>query len=321
MTPATSSESPSSLETPGGLDLRALMSVRGLELRARAIVEGFRTGLHRSPHHGFSVEFTEYRQYVPGDDPRHLDWRVYARSDRYFIRKHEDETNLRCHLLVDRSPSMEYASGATGWTKAQYAATLAATLAWFLHSQGDAAGLLTFDSEVRDWLPARHRPGHLRQLMLLLEKPATPPASATRLEPPLERVLEMVRKRGLVILISDFLAPLEELDRGLAALGACGHEVTLFQILDPAEKDFSFTTASIFEDVENGRSLFIDPAAARSQYLERFGQHQEFLTSSCRKLGLALHTLTTDQPLEFALLDFLQDRVKRGKIVRRAQGS
>ena len=136
------------------IDAQTLMSIRSLELRARAVVEGFWSGMHRSPYHGFSVEFTEYRQYTPGDDPRYLDWRVYARSDRYVIKKYEDETNLRCHLLVDQSRSMNY--GSRGHTKSAYAATLAATLGYFLHLQGDATGLLTFDDQVRDYLPARH---------------------------------------------------------------------------------------------------------------------------------------------------------------------
>src|SRR6516225_9120781 len=149
---------------------QALMSIRNLELRARVVVEGFWNGIHRSPYHGFSVEFTEYRQYTPDDDPRYLDWRVLARSDRYFIKKFEDETNLRCYLLADNSRSMNF--GSTGYTKAEYAATLAATFAYFLYPQGDAVGLLTFDQDLRDYLPARHRTGHLRHLMLALEKPA-----------------------------------------------------------------------------------------------------------------------------------------------------
>src|SRR5476651_1587956 len=139
--------SSSPLPSAALIDPQALMSIRSLELRARAVVEGFWSGLHRSPYHGFSVEFTEYRQYTPGDDPRYLDWRVFARSDRYFIKKYEDETNLRCHLLADQSRSMDY--GMRGYTKAKYAATLAATLGHFLDLQGDAVGLLTFDSEVR----------------------------------------------------------------------------------------------------------------------------------------------------------------------------
>src|SRR6478735_5125221 len=177
------------------IDPKTLMGIRNLELRARVVVEGFWTGLHRSPYHGFSVEFTEYRQYSPGDDTRYLDWRLAARTDRYFIKKFEDETNLRCHLLVDQSRSMTFGSGS--FTKADYARTLGATLAYFLAQQGDATGLLTFDETVREYLPARHRPGHLRHLMLALEKPAS--GTATDLAAPLCRVAELVRKRGLVV--------------------------------------------------------------------------------------------------------------------------
>src|SRR5436190_14031993 len=206
---------------------KALMSIRNLELRARVVVQGFWSGIHRSPYHGFSVEFTEYRQYTPDDDPRHLDWRVFARSDRYFIKKFEDETNLRCHLLSDNSRSMTY--GSIGYTKAQYAATLAATLAYFVYLQGDAVGLLTFDEQIREYLPARHRIGHLRHLMLALEKPAT--GRTTNLAAPLKRIVEIVRKRGLLVLLSDFFAPIDRLEPDLTSLAACGHEVIVSQVL------------------------------------------------------------------------------------------
>src|SRR5258706_3871889 len=187
------------------IDPQALMRIRNLEMRARVVVEGFWNGIHRSPYHGFSVEFTEYRQYSPGDDPRYMDWRVFARSDRYFIKKFEDETNLRCHLLADNSRSMAF--GSLGYTKAKYAATLAATVAYFLYLQGDAVGLLTFDVPIREYLPARHRPGHLRSLMLALEKPAA--GTATDLNAPLKRIADIVTKRGLLVLITDLLAPIE----------------------------------------------------------------------------------------------------------------
>src|SRR3989441_5765663 len=216
---------------PGSASLispQALIAIKNLELRAKVVVEGFWNGLHRSPYHGFSVEFTEYRQYSPGDDLRYLDWRLYARSDRYYLKKFEDETNLRCHLLVDNSRSMGY--GSLAWNKAQYANTLAATLAYFLSLQGDAVGLLTFDEQIRDYLPARHRAGHLRHLMLALEKPAG--GTYTDLGAPLKRIAEMVRRRGLMVLITDLLAPIEALERNLSSLGACGHEVLLFQVLD-----------------------------------------------------------------------------------------
>src|SRR5438876_7611707 len=224
---ATRSQTPSS----SFIDPQTLMSIRNLEMRARVVVEGFWNGIHRSPYHGFSVEFTEYRQSSPGDDPRYLDWRLYARSDRYYIKKFEDETNLRCYLLVDNSHSMGYTS--LPYTKAQYANTLAATLAYFLYLQGDAVGLLTFDEQIREYLPARHRSGHLRHLMLALEKPAA--GTATDLSAPLKRIVEIVNKRSLMVLISDFLAPTATLGKNLTSLAACGHDVLLFQLLDPAE--------------------------------------------------------------------------------------
>ncbi len=293
------------------------MTIRSLELRARAVVEGFWSGIHRSPYHGFSVEFTEYRQYTPGDDPRYLDWRVFARSDRYFIKKYEDETNLRLHLLVDQSRSMEY--GSTGYTKGVYAGTLAATLAYFLHLQGDAVGLLTFDEQVRDYLPARHRVGHLRHLMLALERPAA--GRATDLEAPLERITSLIRKRGLVALISDFLAPLDRLERNLIALTAGGHEVAVFHIVDPAELNLGIDAPSLFEDVESARRLYIDPAAARAGYVKKFNAHCDALRASCRKLGVGYQLLSSGQPLEIALFEFLQQRMRKGRQFRRTRGN
>src|SRR3954466_2039160 len=262
--------SPALQLAPGSLiHPRALMSIKNLELRARIVVEGFWTGMRPSPYHGFSVEFTEYRQYSPGDDPRFLDWRLYARSDRFYIKKFEDETNLRCHFRVDNSRSMGY--GSLGYTKAQYANTTAATLAYFLYLQGDGVGLLTFDEQIRDYLPARHRTGHLRHLMLNLEKP--PGGSQTDLSRPLQRIVEIVTKRGVMVLISDLLAPIEGLERSLSTLGACGHEVIVFNVLDPAELSFNFDKATIFHDIESGRDLYIDPQLARKEYMKRLESH------------------------------------------------
>ena len=295
------------------IDPQALMTIRSLELRARAVVEGFWSGMHRSPYHGFSVEFTEYRQYSSGDDPRYIDWRVFARSDRYFIKKYEDETNLRVHLLADQSRSMAY--GSRGHTKAVYAATLAATLAYFLYLQGDAVGLLTFDEQVRDYLPARHRVGHLRQLMLALERPAG--GRSTDLTAPIERITALIRKRGMVVMISDFLAPLDRFERNLVALSAGGHEVTVFQVLDPAELKLGLEQPALFEDVESARTLYIDPALARAGYIKKFEAHCEALRAICRKLGVNFLQMATDQALEFALFEFLQARMRRGRQFRR----
>jgi uncharacterized protein (DUF58 family) len=311
MAPATASPALASAKL---IDPAALMTIRSLELRARSVVEGFWSGMHRSPYHGFSVEFTEYRQYTPGDDPRYLDWRVYARSDRYVIKKYEDETNLRAHLLADQSHSMNF--GSRSYTKATYASTLAATLAYFLHLQGDAVGLLTFDEKVREYLPARHRVGHLRQLMLSLERPSS--GKSTDLVAPLERITSLIRKRGLVALLSDFLAPIDRLERNLIALTACGHEVNVFHIIDPAELNLGINAPALFEDVESSRTLYIDPAAARSAYVKKFEAHRAALRAICQKLGISYHELSTAQPLEIALFEFLQERMRRGRQFRRA---
>jgi uncharacterized protein (DUF58 family) len=286
-----------------------LMRIRNLELRARVVVEGFWNGIHRSPYHGFSVEFTEYRQYAAGDDPRYLDWRVLARSDRYFIKKFEDETNLRCYLLADNSRSMGY--GSIGYTKANYAATLAATLAYFLYLQGDAVGLLTFDEHVREYLPARHRTGHLRHLMLALEKP--PAGQATNLAKPLKQIVEIVRKRSMIALVSDFLTPIDRLEPDLTSLAACGHEVIIFQVLDPAELTFELGQPAMFEDLESGRILFIDPASAKREYLRKLEAQCAELRAICQRLGITYHRLATDRPLELMLFDFLRQRMERRK--------
>jgi uncharacterized protein (DUF58 family) len=297
----------------GYVDSKALMAIRNLELRARVVVEGFWNGLHRSPYHGFSVEFTEYRPYSPGEDTRYLDWRLYARSDRYYVKKFEDETNLRCHLLVDQSRSMSY--GSIGFSKSDYARTLAATLAWFLNHQGDAVGLFTFDERVRDYFPARHRHGHLRQLMLALER--EPGGKQTNLHEPLRQVAQLTRKRGVVTLISDLLASTTELERHLARLTAGGHELIVFQVLDPNELAFDFHTPMIFEDVESGRDFYIDPDAARAGYLRRLEEHNERIEAVCRKLGCVFCRVLTSRPLDLALLDFLRSRARRSRLIRR----
>jgi uncharacterized protein (DUF58 family) len=296
------------------IEPRALMAIRNLELRAKVVVEGFWSGIHRSPYHGFSVEFTEYRQYTADDDPKYLDWRVFARSDRYFVKKFEDETNLRCYLLADASRSMSFTS--LGYTKAQYAATLAATLAYFLYLQGDAVGLLSFDGGIREFLPARHKTGHLRQVMLALDRPAE--GRSTDLGPPLRRMVEIVRKRGLVVFISDFLSSLDRLEEDLTALAAMGHEIVVFQVLDPAELHFEFDKTSLFEDLESGRTLFIDPAAARERYLRKLDDHCARLKATCERLGATCHRLSSSQPLELALFDLLRARMSRRHTMRRS---
>lgn len=295
------------------IDPAALMRIKSMQLRARVVVEGFLSGLHRSPYHGFSVEFTEYRQYTPGDDPRYLDWKLYARSDRYYLKRFEDETNLRSWLLVDLSRSMGY--GSLAYDKAEYAKTAAATIAYFLNLQRDAIGLITFDAAIKEYLPARFRPGHLHRLMMCLEH--APAGTATDLATPLEQVAKTARKRGLVLLLSDLLAPLETIETQLGYLRSRGHEVVVMRVLDPAEVAFPFQEASLFYDVESGRELYVDPQVARERYQQRFNDHAAGMARTCNKLGIDLMDLRTDQPLELALFDFLSARLRRGRQVSR----
>jgi uncharacterized protein (DUF58 family) len=297
------------------IDPHTLMRIGSLQLRAQAVVEGFNAGLHRSPFHGFSVEFSEYREYTPGDDPRYLDWRLYARSDRYFIKRFEDETNLRCHLLVDMSRSMGY--GSMGYTKAEYAKTAAATLAYFLIAQRDAVGLLTFDEEITEYLPARFRPGHLHRLLLALEQPLS--GKSTDLAKPLERIARIVTKRGLIVLVSDLLTPVETLQTYLGYLRYRGHEVVLLRIVDPAERDFSFQSPGMFQDLETGRELYVDPDATRDEYLRRYAEHNESLRRICSGLGIDLCEMSTERPLELMLFDFLNARQRRGRQIQRRE--
>lgn len=295
---------------PGSvIDPQALMRIKSLQMRARVAVEGFLKGLHRSPYHGFSVEFSEYREYSPGDDPRYLDWRLFARSDRYYVKRFEDETNLRCTLVLDMSRSMGYRSGEYG--KGEYARTLAATIAYFLNIQRDAVGLITFEDRVTEYIPPRHRPGHLRRLMAVLER--EPQGRATDLAGPLEQIAATVRKRGLIVLISDLLAPTDLLRTRLGYLRSRGHDVVVLRVLDPAEVAFAFETPAMFLDVESGRELYIDPAEARAEYLRRFSEHAAEVARACVDLGVEYESITIDRPLELVLFDLLKARMRRGR--------
>lgn len=303
--------------TASMIDPQTLMRIKSLQARARVVVEGFVTGIHRSPYFGFSVEFSEYRQYSSGDDTRYIDWRLFARSDRYFIKRFEDETNLRCTIVLDTSRSMSYGSGA--YSKIEYARTMAATLAYFLTTQRDAVGLITFEDRVIDVLPPRHRPGHLRRMLSILERP--PEGRNTDLIRPLEEVALTVRKRGLLVIISDFLAPIDALRSRLGYLKSRGHDVVVFRTIDPVEFSFDFQTPAMFFDVESERDLYIDPALAREEYKKQFSEHSRGLEQACADFGIPFSLVSIDQPLELVLFDFLKSRstpLGRRTLVRRS---
>lgn len=292
--------------TIGFVDPRVLLQIQSLELRARHVVEGFATGLNRSPYHGFSVEFTEYRQYVEGDDPRYLDWRLVARSDRYYVKRFEDETNLRCLILLDASRSMDF--GSVGHTKFDFARTLAATFGRFLISQRDAVGLARFSGDVDEYLPPRYRSGHWRRLLVMLDHPCT--GRATDLAQPLERVAERLSKRGMMVVISDFLAPLDRIETSLGCLTARGQEVLVFQVLDPAELHFDFEQPELFEDLETGKQLYVDPAMLRRDYLSKMTEHLAAVETICGRLGVTYRRLSTADAMGDSLGELLRSRLR-----------
>jgi uncharacterized protein (DUF58 family) len=295
------------------IDPAALMRIRSLELRARVVMEGMWKGMHRSPFHGFSVEFSEYRPYVRGDDPRHIDWKLAGRSERYFVKKYEDETNLRCQLVVDHSRSMRFGSG--GVTKSDYAATLAATLALFLMKQGDAVGVTTFAEGLSEHVPARNRPGHLRRLMLELERPVR--AGGTALDLSVGQLADLLRKKGLVCLFTDLLAPVGRLEKQLAWLGAMGQDVVLFHVMDRAEIEFRFEDPAMFEDAESGVERFVNPAVAREGYLERLQAHCAGVRRACERAAVEYLWCPTDVPLEVALFEFVSRRdAVKGRVMK-----
>lgn len=289
------------------MDPQVVMAIRSLELRARIVMNGFRTGQNRSPRHGFSVEFSEYRQYTQGDDPRFLDWKLFARTDRSYIRLFEDETNLRCYVVMDASQSMSY--GSLGYSKYDYGRTIAASLSWMLNRQGDAVGLALFDETVRLLIPARYRPGQLRRLMVSLEE--TTAGHATNPQQALETAARRLNKQGLIVLISDMLAPVEQLEEGLKLLRGCRHDIVVFQVLDPAELHLTIAGPRLFEDLETGQQIYSDPEIVRSDFVQQLAAHNRRVQLACEAVGASFHRLVTDQPLELALAEFLQSRRQR----------
>lgn len=298
-----------------GVDLDALMAIQDLEWRSRTLVRGLSRGLHPSPLHGYSAEFSEFRPYVTGDDLRFLDWRVLGRTDRLYMRRFEEETNQRCHFVFDASRSMGY--GSVGHTKWDYAVTLGATLARFLHDQGDAVGVVVFDEEVRTFVPARRRSGHLRRLHLALE--ATP--SGGGISP--AQVVEVLRRtapaRGMVVLFSDWLDDVASWEPALSQLKASGHEVALLQILDPVELDLSFGGPVLLQDVESGHRIALRPETARREYRERFQAHLDAVEEGCGRLGvIRLLVRTNEDPGKIlrSLLMLQDQAVRAGHRVR-----
>jgi uncharacterized protein (DUF58 family) len=289
------------------LDPLTLAKVRSLELQARQIVEGYLSGMHKSPYHGFSVEFAQHREYVPGDDIRHVDWKVYGRTERYFLKQYEEETNLVCWLLLDVSESMQYRSQAV--SKYDYACTAAAALAHLILHQQDSVGLVTFDDRVRDFLRPSSQPSHLKEIVNVMTRGAG--REKTGLAPIFHDLAERVVRRALVLVLSDLFDEPADLLAGLKHLRHKKHEVVVLHVLDAAELDFPFREATLFRGLEQYPELLTDPRALRDGYL---GELEAFLAQvrrGCREQNIDYVPLRTDANLGVALSSYLARRLAR----------
>ncbi|MFL2855213.1 MAG: DUF58 domain-containing protein [Pseudohongiellaceae bacterium] len=288
------------------LDPSVLAGLSNLELRARVVVEGFLSGLHKSPNRGFSVEFNDYRHYQRGDDMRHVDWKLYARSDKLYIKQYEDETNVRCVILLDTSASMAYSSG--GISKLNYGITLASALSYFIMRQRDAVGLITFDDEIRNYLPAKCRQPHLMQVLRTLAQVES--GKKTDVVKPLTDLAASLNKKSFVILISDMLDDEERIINTLQNLRGMGNDVITFQIMDDAELNFPFNEASEFIDMEDDESYITSPAAIRNAYLENLNEFLSYCRKQCQSSGVDYCLLNTAEPLDEALSNYMAKRAK-----------
>ena len=282
--------------------------LNNLSLKARFVVEGFIVGLHKSPYHGFSVEFSEHRAYGAGDEIRHVDWKLWGKTDRYFIKQFEEETNLKSYLLIDQSLSMTYKSGNV--TKLEYAQILAASLGYLMLKQQDAVGLTLFDDEIRVNIPARSKRSHLNIILSKMQN--IKPGPETIIAPVLHKTAEAIKKRGLIILISDLFDDPDEILSGLQHFRYKGHEVVVFHVLDPQELTLDFTQRTRFRDMESGEEIITDPWHIQSDYQKSMEQFCDYMKSMCRRRNIDYVRLSTDSPLDMALSEYLIKRKRIG---------
>ncbi|MGE5174934.1 MAG: DUF58 domain-containing protein [Hyphomicrobiales bacterium] len=293
-----------SQDRPRLLDPHFVSKLTRLDLKARLVVEGFLTGLHRSPYHGFSVEFAEHRQYMPGDPLRHLDWKVLAKSDRKYLKQYEEETNLRASILVDTSASMGY--GSHGITKLDYARQLAAALAYLMLSQNDAVGMFAFAAGRGERIPPRSTMGHMRPLLLLLERLEA--AGGTDFAASLHALAERIGQRGLIVILSDLLDDPERITQAIHHFRHQKHEVLVFHVLDPQEVSFEFEREAVYVDLESGDRVTTRPQELRADYRARVRDWRDRLRQACIEKRADYVPLTTDLPYDRALLEYLSKR-------------
>lgn len=291
------------------LNPQTLARLQGLELRARLIVEGYVSGVHRSPFHGFSIEFAEHREYVPGDDLRYVDWKVFGKTDKYYLKQYDEETNLVSYMLLDTSESMRYRSEGAALSKLEYAQCIAASLSYLILQQQDSVGLVTFDKEVRALVRASSNPSHLKQLLHVMADSV--PERKTATGPIFHDLAERLKKRGIVLILSDLFDNIPAMMTGLKHFRHRRHEVILFHVLDPAELDFPFRQTTLFKGLEELPEVLTDPRSLRKAYLQEFGNFVREVQKGCRNNRIDYVQIRTDQPLDVALSSYLASRMTR----------
>ncbi|NOZ75060.1 MAG: DUF58 domain-containing protein [FCB group bacterium] len=279
-----------------------------MSLRARLVVEGFMVGYHKSPYHGFSVEFSEHRAYGPGDEIRHIDWKLYGKTDRYYVKRFEEETNLRAYILLDTSRSMDFKSNSV--SKLDYGSYLTAALTYLLLNQQDAVGLALFDTALRSFVPSRGTRSHLNVVLSQLDQCV--PGGDTRLGPVLHQMAERFKKRGLIILISDLLDDPASIVQGLKHFRYNKQEVIVFHVLDRQEVEFQFRTRTRFRDAETGQVITTEPWQIREAYQQRLSRFRDTIRRECGSMNVDYVPLYTDDRLDIALREFLGKRQKLG---------
>jgi len=289
-------------------DPEGLARAGHMELVARQVVEGFLTGRHRSPYHGFSVEYLDHRAYSPGDDPRAIDWKILARTDKYHVKLFEDETNLRAHLLVDCSKSMAFQSG--GVSKLTYASYLAAALSYLMLHQNDAVGLVLFDSEIRQYLPPKARKTQFRRILDLLDHSYS--KEDTDVGAVLHDVAERIPRRGLVIVLSDLIDDEAKVAGGLQHFRHNNHEVIVFHVMDDAELTFPYDRLTRFKDMEGVGRVTANPKSLRNRYLTRIGQWLDALKTACFERNVGYNLANTKEPYDQFLAAYLEKRSRLG---------
>jgi uncharacterized protein (DUF58 family) len=298
-------------DTLNYLDPAVLAELEGLQLRATRIVEGYVSGLHRSPYQGFSVEFAEHREYAPGDDLRYVDWKVFGKTDKVYLKQYEEETNLICYLVLDTSESMQYRSESAAMSKLDYARCAAASLAYMVIRQQDSVGLVTFDDSVRQLVRPSSSATHLSQIVQVMEASDGP--RKTQTGPIFHELAERFTRRGIVFILSDLFDDADQMLAGLKHFRHRRHDVVVLHTLDPAELDFPFQQATMFHGLEQLGDLLVEPAQLRRAYKEEINRFTQKVRSGCLAQGADYVPVRTDQPLDIALTTYLAHRRKRNR--------